>query len=92
MRILFGDHRHYHDLPARSERAKLTIGRTRPWESGRIGAIENQIWLKMTVGKSLAWGGRVEFTTAELARLIYADPLLHKLFGKSEAPPKVKSW
>jgi hypothetical protein len=92
MRILFGDRRQYHDLPARSARAKITIERTRPWESGRIGAIEKQIWLKMTVGRSPAWGRKVEFTTAELARLIYADPLLHKLVGKGEAPPKLKSW
>jgi hypothetical protein len=33
-----------------------------------------------------------KFTTGELARLIYADPLLHKLFGKGDAPPKLKSW
>jgi hypothetical protein len=65
-RILFGDRRHYHDLPTRSERAKLTIARTRPWGSGRIGAIEKQISLKMTVGRSPAWGGKVEFTTGEL--------------------------
>jgi hypothetical protein len=92
MRILFGDRRHYHDLPARSERAKLTIARTRPWESGRIGAIEKQIWLKMTVGRFPAWGDKLEFTTGELARLIYANPLLHKVFGKGDAPPKLKSW
>ena len=87
MRILFGDRRHYHDLPARSERAKLTIARTRPWESGRIGAIEKQIWLKMTVGKFPAWGDKLEFTTGELARLIYANPLLHKVFGKATHRP-----
>ncbi len=92
MRILFGDRRQYRDLPARSARARRTIERTRPWESGRIGAIEKQILLKMTVGRFPAWGDKVEFTTGELARLIYADPLLPKLFGKGDAPPKLKSW
>jgi hypothetical protein len=92
MRILFGDRRQYHDLPARSARARRTIEHTRPWESGRIGAIEKQIFLKMTVGRFRAWGGKLEFTTGELAQLIYADPLLHKLFGKGDAPPKLKSW
>ena len=92
MRILFGDRRQYHDLPARSARAKAVIERTRPWESGRIGAIEKQIWQRMTVGRFRAWCGKAEFTTGELARLIYADPLLHKLFGKGDAPPKLKSW
>jgi hypothetical protein len=92
MRILFGDHRQYHDLPARSARAKAVIERTRPWESGRIGAIEKQIWQRITVGRFRAWCGKAEFTTGELARLIYADPLLHHLLRKSDAPPKLKSW
>ena len=90
MRILFGDRRQYHDLPARS--ALAVIERTRPWEFGRIGAIEKQIWQRMTVGRFRAWCGKAEFTTGELARLIYADPLLHKLLRKSDAPPKLKSW
>jgi hypothetical protein len=92
MRMLFGDRRQYRDLPARSARAKATIERTRPWESGRIGKIEKAISWKMLVGRFPAWGDKVEFTTGELARLIYADPLLHKLFGKGDAPPKLKSW
>jgi hypothetical protein len=46
----------------------------------------------MTVGRFRAWGGKLEFTTGELARLIYTNPLLHKVFGKGEAPPKLKSW
>jgi hypothetical protein len=91
-RLLFVDRRQYHDVPARSARAKVTIERTRPWESGRIGTIEKQIWQRMTVGRFRAWAGNAEFTTGELARLISADPLLHKLFGKGEAPPKLKSW
>jgi hypothetical protein len=46
----------------------------------------------MTVGRFSAWGGKLEYTTGELARLIYCDPLLHKLFGKGGPPPKVKHW
>ena len=92
MRILFGDRRQYHDLPARSAGLRVVIERTRPWKSGRIGAIEKQIWQRMRVGRFPAWGGKMEFTTGELARLIYADPLLHKLLRKSDAPPKLKSW
>ena len=42
----------------------------------------------MTVGRFSAWGGKLEYTTGELARLIYCDPLLHKLFGKGGPPPK----
>ena len=77
MRILFGDRRQYRDLPARSVRARRTIERTRPWESGRIGAIEKQIFLKMTAGRFSAWGGKLEFTTGELARLT-ARSILHR--------------
>ena len=46
----------------------------------------------MTVGRFSAWGGKLEYTTGELTRLIYCDPLLHEAFGKCGPPPKVKHW
>ena len=46
----------------------------------------------MTVGRFSAWGRKLEYTTGELTRLIYCDPLLHEAFGKCGPPPKVKHW
>ena len=34
-RILYGIHRQFQDIPARSERAKATIQRVRPWGAGQ---------------------------------------------------------
>jgi hypothetical protein len=69
LRFLYGIRRQFRDGPARSARAKATIRRTRPWESGRIGKIEKHISRKMTFAPKDKL-----FTTGELARAIYANP------------------
>ena len=63
-RALYGLQRQFQDTPDRSARARNTIRRSRPWEAGRIGNIETQIWREMIFG-----GDRDKlFTTGELAR------------------------
>jgi len=69
-RILYGIHRQFQDIPARSARAKATIRRTRPWEAGTIGQVEDM------VHRYLVFADQRELTTGELARLIYANPPL----------------
>jgi hypothetical protein len=64
----------------------------RPWESGRIGYIETQIFREMVL-----CGNRENrlFTTGELARAIYAHPVWDQncnLREKGEELPKLKSW
>jgi hypothetical protein len=87
-RILYGIHRQFQDIPARSERAKATIQRVRPWELGRIGQVEDM------VHQYLAFADQRELTTGELARLIYPNPLWDRdrLRDKGEPLPKIKSW
>ena len=75
----------------RTARARNTIRRSRPWERGRIGNIETEIWGEMIFG-----GDREKlFTTGELARVIYANPVWDQncnLREKGEKLPKLKSW
>ena len=69
LRALYGLQRQFQDTPDRSARARNTIRRSRPWERGRIGNIETQIWGEMIFG-----GDRDKlFSTGELARVIYAS-------------------
>ena len=90
-RALYGLQRQFQDTPDRSARARNTIRRSRPWESGRIGNIETQIWGEMIFG-----GDRDKlFSTGELARVIYANPVWDQncdLREKGEELPKLKSW
>jgi hypothetical protein len=85
-RLLDGRKR-YHDIPARSARAKEIVKRVRPWEGGRIGRIETHI-ARLTI-----MGGR-DYTTSELARVIYCDPMWDQNynFRNGKPPPKLKSW
>jgi hypothetical protein len=60
----------------------------KPWTLGRIGKIEKHVSLKMIVADR-------DFTTGELARAIYADPMWDQDFrlrDKGDPPPKLKSW
>ena len=90
-RALYGLQRQFQDTPDRSARARNTIRRSRPWEVGRIGNIETQICREMIFG-----GDRDKlFTTGELARAIYANPVWDQncnLREKGEKLPKLKSW
>jgi hypothetical protein len=79
LRGALGGSRDYGDLPARAERARKTIARTKPWQSGRIGKIENRIYTALVFGRGT-------ITTSELARAIYCDP------RRGEPPPKLKKW
>ena len=89
-RLRYGIRRDFQDIPSRSTRARATIRRMRPWESGRIGNIETQIFEEMI------FGGRDKlFTTGELARVIYANPVWDQncnLRKRGEKLPKLKSW
>jgi hypothetical protein len=89
-RLAFGARKNFRDIPARSAQARATALKHRPWESGRIGSIESQ------VGRILT-GGPVgkEYTTGELARAIYANPLWDQQFQlrrEGEPVPPIKSW
>ena len=90
-RALYGRQRQFLDTPDRSARARNTIRRARPWESGRIGNIETQICREMIFS-----GDRDKlFSTGELARVIYANPVWDQncnLREKGEELPKLKSW
>ena len=90
-RALYGLQRQFQDTPDRSARARNTIRRSRPWERGRIGNIETQIWGEMIFG-----GDRDKlFSTGELARVIYANPVWDQncnLRNRGEKLPKLKSW
>ena len=90
-RLRYGIRRDFQDIPSRSARARATIRRARPWESGRIGNIETQICREMIFG-----GDRDKlFTTGELARAIYANPVWDQNFRlreKGEKLPKLESW
>ena len=75
--------------PEQSDRARETITRTRPWESGRIGNIEQWIVQTMPCDPDRL------FTTGELARAIYCNPTFDQNFQfreKGAKPPEVKSW
>jgi len=90
-----GEYEWRHLSPEQEERQRQRgrdLAKLRPWERGRIGKIEKQISWKMTVGRFGAWGGKLEYTTGALARLIYCAPLLHKVFGECGPPPEVKHW
>jgi hypothetical protein len=89
-RLAFGARNNFRDIPARSARARATALKHRPWESGRIGSIESQVSRILT-------GGPVgkDYTTGELARAIYADPLWDQDFRlrkEGEPVPPIKSW
>jgi hypothetical protein len=90
-RALYGLQRRFQDTPDRSARARNTIRRSRPWERGRIGNIETQIFREMIFG-----GDRDKlFTTGELARAIYANPVWDQNFRlreKGEKLPRLESW
>ena len=85
-RLLQGDHKQFQDTPRRSARARETITRTRPWECGKIGNIETQIFREMICQDRL-------YTTGELARAIYANPGWDQNFRlrRGENPPKLKT-
>ena len=89
-RALYGLQRQFQDTPDRSARARNTIRRSRPWEAGRIGNIEKLISQTMTFAERDKL-----FTTGELARTIYANPVWDQncnLREKGEKLPKLKSW
>jgi hypothetical protein len=85
--LLLGRHPQYRDTPARSARAKAIVAEHRPWEGGRIGKIETAI-ARITIMGDRDW------TTAELAREIYAHPTWDQDFNfrNGAPPPKLKSW
>jgi len=88
-RLVRGDHKQFNDTPEGSARARAAIKDTRPWESGRIGNIEE--W----VAKTTMYDPDRLFTTGELARAIYCNPAFDQNFrfrGKDEKPPRLKSW
>jgi hypothetical protein len=88
-RFLYGIRRQFQDIPARSARARETALRHRPWERGRIGKIEERI------RRETMFAGKLEFTTGELARLVYCNPAFDVDFNlrkKGDPPPKLKSW
>ena len=70
-------------------RAGETALRHRPWERSRIGKIEEHI------RRETMFAGKLEFTTGELARLVYCNPAFDVDFNlrkKGDPPPKLKSW
>jgi hypothetical protein len=81
------DGRHYHDYDARASRAIATLKRCRPELSGRVGKIERAI-ARITIMGDRDW------TTAELAREIYAHPTWDQdfQFRDGKPAPKLKSW
>ena len=88
-RFLYDIRRQFQDIPARSARARETALRHRPWERGRIGKIEERIH------RETMFPGKLEFTTGELARLVYCNPAFDVDFNlrkKGGPPPKLKSW
>ena len=57
--------------------------------SARIGKIEERI------RRETMFAGKLEFTTGELARLVYCNPAFDVDFNlrkKGDPPPKLKSW
>ena len=89
-RLRYSLQRQFQDTRVRSARARATILRSRPWEAGRIGNIEKLISQTMTFAERDKL-----FTTGELARTIYANPVWDQncnLREKGEKLPKLKSW
>ena len=89
-RLRYSLQRQFQDTPVRSARARATIRRSRPWEAGRIGNIEKLISQTMTFAERDKL-----FTTGELARAIYANPVWDQncnLRKRGEKLPKLKSW
>jgi hypothetical protein len=84
-RLLYGDRRQFKDTPDRSARAREIIKRTRPWERGRIGNIEEWVAKKM-----ICHPDRL-FTTGELAKEIYANPTFDQNFRFREKGEKPRS-
>ena len=89
-RLRYSLQRQFQDTPVRSARARATIRRSRPWEAGRIGNIEKLI------SQTMIFAERDKlFTTGELARAIYANPVWDQncnLRKRGEKLPKLKSW